>query len=108
MIGTRPALKPRSKISKSSLGRKKRDGKRSGPNSRLRCGGLGGSRRRSSVAVGYFTLRTGVADSFEDLRDRDGGGLGRDPRRRLFAGDGEGPLSRMRVGAIPHPTMIFA
>ena len=52
MIGTRPAFKPRSKNSKSSLGRKKRDGERSGPNSRLRCGGLAGSRRRSTVAVG--------------------------------------------------------
>jgi hypothetical protein len=108
MIGMRPAFKPRSKISKSSLGRKKRDGERSGPNSRPRCGGLAGSRRRSTVAVGYFTLRTGVADSVEDLRDRDGSGFRRDPGRRLFAGDGEGPLARMRVGAIPHPTMILA
>src|SRR3984893_12118910 len=108
MIGKRPAFKPRSKISRSSLGRKKRDGERSGPNSRPRCGGLAGSRRRSTVAVGYFTLRTGVADSVEDLRDRDGGGFGRDSGRRLFAGDGEGPLARMRGGGLPHPTMILA
>jgi hypothetical protein len=97
MIGTRPAFKPSSKISKSSLARKKRDGKRSGPNSRPRCGGLAGSRRRSTVAVGYFTLRTGVADSVEDLRDRDGGGFRRHPGRRLFAGDGEGPLARRSI-----------
>jgi hypothetical protein len=66
------------------------------------------SRVADAVAVGYFTLRTGVADSVEDLRDRDGGGFRRDPGRRLFAGDGEGALARMRVGAIPHPTMILA
>jgi hypothetical protein len=42
MTRTRPAFKPRLKISKSSPERKKRDGERSDPNSRPRCGGLAG------------------------------------------------------------------
>jgi hypothetical protein len=42
MTRTRPPFKPRLKISKSSPERKKRDGERSGSNSRPRCGWLAG------------------------------------------------------------------
>ena len=66
------------------------------------------SQRRKSAVVLRRALWAGIADRIQHFGDHDRGSLRRDPGRRISAGDVEGALTRMRIGAVLHPTMLLA
>jgi hypothetical protein len=68
---------------------------------------------RRSAGAGLFlafgrALRARVADPVQHLDHRDRRFPGRDARQRVSAGDIEGALASMRVGAVLHPAVFFA
>src|SRR6202043_2494051 len=64
--------------------------------------------REGAALVLRRTLRTGVADSVQDVRDGEACILRRHSLRRIPACDVEGALAGMRIGSILRPSMFLA
>jgi hypothetical protein len=61
----------------------------------------------TSIFVGR-AVRARVSDRVQHVSDCDSRCLRRDPGRRILAGDFEGALAGVRVGAILHPAVLVA